>query len=114
MEKTMYIKGSEQKVSVHLSQDTSRDQTVSTTVRIYGDGNMDDKPGARPFKQRIFRGNEEVDNALAYFEERLSYYENKLGVKAEPDALTKVVNNIKEIKNRFFKSDENKNSNTPQ
>jgi hypothetical protein len=113
MEKTMYIKGAEQKVSIHLSQDTGRDQTVSTKVRIYGDGNMDDKPGARPFKQRIFRGHEEVDTALAYFEERLSYYENKLGVKAQPDTMTKVVNNIKEIKNRFFKSDDNNSKNTP-
>lgn len=113
MEKTMYIKGAEQKVSIHLTQDTGRDHTVCTTVRVYGDGNMDDKPGARPFKQRIFRGNEEVQTALEHFDERLAYYENKLGVKAEPDALTKVVNNIKDIKNKFFKSDDNKNSNTP-
>ena len=107
------INNGERKIVVYFRSDINTKRTddgkiiYDYSVQTTGDGTMDNQPNSIPFKVAIFQNSNYPnpdESAKKYFQEKVKYYEEILGVEAQPDLVTKVSNNIKNLKDKFISS----------
>lgn len=102
---TKVINNGTKKVVVYFQSDMNRNGQYDYSVTISGDGSNDPFPGAAPFKIENFPCSNTtvtVESAKQYFDEKVKYYEEVLGVTAQPDLATKISDNIKNVKDKFI------------
>lgn len=107
---TRVIKSQDRKISVELIPCFNRESNYDYAIRIYGDGSMDEMPGAVPFKVTTFQGFQARQDAKKFFQDTVKEYELLLGVNAQTTGLENIADNIKTLRDRLFKKNtKNKN-----